>query len=68
MQRLSTSGVYTELQFGSYIFTDADSRGNLRPRRRPDEGPSRAPSSGATVMNRPAEDRAIVDAGLKALA
>jgi len=34
MQRLSTSGVYTELQCGSYIFTDADYRRNLRPRRR----------------------------------
>ena len=62
------SGVYTELQCGSYIFMDAD-YGRNRDR---DGAPTKAfePSLfvWATVMSRPAEDRAIVDAGLKALA
>ena len=62
------SGVYTELQCGSYIFMDADYGRNLDR----DGAPTKAfePSLfvWATVMSRPAEDRAIVDAGLKALA
>ena len=62
------SGVYTELQCGSYIFMDAD-YGRNRDR---DGEPTKAfePSLyvWSTVMSRPAEDRAIVDAGLKALA
>jgi 3-hydroxy-D-aspartate aldolase len=62
------SGVYTELQCGSYIFMDADYGRNLDN----DGAPTRAfePSLfvWATVMSRPAEERAIVDAGLKALA
>ncbi len=61
------SGVYTELQCGSYIFMDADYGRNLDR----DGGETRAfePSLfvWATVMSRPADDRAIVDAGLKAL-
>ena len=61
------SGVYTELQCGSYIFMDADYGRNLDP----DGNPTRAfePSLfvWATVMSRPTDDRAIVDAGLKAL-
>jgi D-serine deaminase-like pyridoxal phosphate-dependent protein len=64
----AASGVYTELQCGSYIFMDAD-YGRNRDR---DGGPFTTfePSLfvWATVMSRPAEDRAIVDAGLKALA
>jgi D-serine deaminase-like pyridoxal phosphate-dependent protein len=64
----TTSGVYTELQCGSYIFMDADYGRNLDR----DGAPTKAfePSLyvWATVMSRPAEDRAIVDAGLKALA
>jgi 3-hydroxy-D-aspartate aldolase len=63
----STSGVYTELQCGSYIFMDADYGRNLDR----DGAPTKAfePSLfvWATVMSRPTEDRAIVDAGLKAL-
>jgi Putative serine dehydratase domain len=39
-----------------------------RPRRRLDQGLRAEPFGWATVMNRPAEDRAIVDARLKALA
>src|SRR5207253_6844632 len=64
----AASGVYTELQCGSYIFMDADYGRNLDH----DGAPTKAfePSLfvWATVMSRPAEDRAIVDAGLKALA
>jgi 3-hydroxy-D-aspartate aldolase len=64
----AASGVYTELQCGSYIFMDAD-YGRNRDR---DGTPTKAfePSLfvWATVMSRPTEDRAIVDAGLKALA
>ena len=63
----SASGVYTELQCGSYIFMDADYGRNLDR----DGAPTKAfePSLfvWATVMSRPADDRAIVDAGLKAL-
>jgi 3-hydroxy-D-aspartate aldolase len=62
------SGVYTELQCGSYIFMDADYGRNLDL----DGAPTRAfePSLfvWATVMSRPTGERAIVDAGLKALA
>jgi 3-hydroxy-D-aspartate aldolase len=64
----SASGVYTELQSGSYIFMDADYGRNLDR----DGAPTKAfePSLfiWATVMSRPTDDRAIVDAGLKALA
>ena len=64
----AASGVYTELQCGSYIFMDAD----YVAQRDRDGGPFATfePSLfvWATVMSRPAEDRAIVDAGLKALA
>jgi len=64
----AASGVYTELQCGSYIFMDAD-YGRNRDR---DGAPTKEfePSLfvWATVMSRPGEDRAIVDAGLKALA
>ncbi|HWD59621.1 MAG TPA: DSD1 family PLP-dependent enzyme [Stellaceae bacterium] len=63
----SASGLYTELQCGSYIFMDADYGRNLDR----DGGETRAfePSLfvWATVMSRPNDERAIVDAGLKAL-
>jgi D-serine deaminase-like pyridoxal phosphate-dependent protein len=63
----TVSGVYTELRC-SYIFMDADYGRNLDR----DGAPAKAfePSLfvWATVMSRPTEDRAIVDAGLKALA
>jgi D-serine deaminase-like pyridoxal phosphate-dependent protein len=57
------SGVYTELQPGSYVFMDADYQQNAW------EG---FPAFGqslyilATVMSTPAVDRVVVDAGLKA--
>ena len=64
----TASGVYTELQCGSYVFMDADYGRNLDK----DGAPTRTfePSLfvWATVMSRPAAERAIVDAGLKALA
>jgi D-serine deaminase-like pyridoxal phosphate-dependent protein len=64
----AASDVYTELQCGSYIFMDADYGRNLDR----DGGPTRTfePSLfvWATVMSRPTQERAIVDAGLKALA
>jgi 3-hydroxy-D-aspartate aldolase len=57
----AASGVYTELQCGSYIFMDADYNRNR-------EGAPFEQSLFvyATVMSRPTEDRAILDAGLKA--
>jgi 3-hydroxy-D-aspartate aldolase len=64
----AASGVYTEPQCGSYIFMDADYGRNLDH----DGAPTKAfePSLfvWVTVMSHPTEDRAIVDAGLKALA
>jgi 3-hydroxy-D-aspartate aldolase len=64
----AASGVYTELQCGSYIFMDAD-YGRNRDRDGAPVGAFR-PSLfvWATVMSRPTGERAIVDAGLKALA
>jgi 3-hydroxy-D-aspartate aldolase len=64
----AASDVYTELQCGSYIFMDADYGRNLDR----DGAPTKAFESSlfvwATVMSRPTQGRAIVDAGLKALA
>jgi len=60
------SGLYTELQCGSYVFMDADYNRNL------DRSGKAVPEFEqslfvwATVMSRPSADRAIVDAGLKA--
>ncbi len=61
------SNVYSELQVGSYIFMDADYALNL------DEKGDRVSDFGhslfvyATVMSRPHPQRAVLDAGLKAL-
>jgi 3-hydroxy-D-aspartate aldolase len=60
----AASGVWNELQPGSYLFMDADyGRNECDPR-----WPRFAQSLFVltTVMSRPAADRAIVDAGLKA--
>jgi D-serine deaminase-like pyridoxal phosphate-dependent protein len=62
----AASGVYNELQAGSYIFMDADYARI--------EGPDGAPPRDfahslfvyTTVMSRPVPERAFVDAGLKA--
>ncbi len=64
----TASGVYTELQCGSYIFMDADYGRNLDHGGAPTKAFEPSLFVWATVMSRPAEDRAIVDAGLKALA
>jgi 3-hydroxy-D-aspartate aldolase len=62
------SGVYTELQCGSYIFMDADYGRNLDPDGAPTKVFEPSLFVWATVMSRPTDERAIVDAGLKALA
>jgi len=63
----AASGVYTELQVGSYVFMDADYARDLAE----DGGPYRDFEHSlfvyTTVMSRPTKDRAVVDAGLKAL-
>jgi len=60
------SGVYTELQPGSYVFMDADYGRNALA---PDEHAfEQSLYVLATVMSAPVRDRAVVDAGLKALA
>ena len=60
------SGVYTELQPGSYVFMDADYGRNERAA--DDVRFEQSLFVWTTVMSRPARDRAIVDAGLKAYA
>jgi 3-hydroxy-D-aspartate aldolase len=62
------SGVYTELQCGSYVFMDADYGRNLDPDGKPTGAFEHSLFVWATVMSRPNDERAIVDAGLKALA
>lgn len=60
------SGVYTELQPGSYVFMDADYHRNALA---PDEHHfEQSLYVVATVMSSPARERAVVDAGLKAFA
>ena len=62
------SGVYTELQCGSYIFMDADYGRNFDWDGNPTAAFEHSLFVWATVMSRPNDERAIVDAGLKALA
>lgn len=60
-----TSGVYTEIQPGSYVFMDADYSSNAY------EGALRFEHSlfiASAVMSVAAGDRAVVDAGLKSMA
>jgi 3-hydroxy-D-aspartate aldolase len=63
----AASQVYTELQAGSYVFMDADYAKN----RDREGGPVREFEHSlfiwTTVMSRPTAQRAVVDAGLKAL-
>ena len=60
------SGVYTEVQAGSYVFMDADYHQNALA---PDEHHfEQTLFVVATVMSTPARERAVVDAGLKAFA
>jgi 3-hydroxy-D-aspartate aldolase len=56
------------LQCGSYIFMDADYGRNCDRDGEPTKAFEPSLSCWAIVMSRPAKDRAIVDAGLKALA
>jgi D-serine deaminase-like pyridoxal phosphate-dependent protein len=64
----AASGVYTELQCGSYLFMDADYGRNLDREGAPVSRFEPSLFVWATVMSRPTEERAILDAGLKALA
>ena len=54
-EQLSASGVYTELQCGSYIFMDADYRRNLDRDGAPTKAFEPSPFVWAAVMSRPAE-------------
>ena len=63
----AASGVYTELQPGSYIFMDADYGRNLGADGKPVHEFRQSLFVLATVMSRALPGRAVVDAGLKAL-
>lgn len=62
----AASGVYTELQAGSYCFMDADYARNLNADGRRFDTFENALFVYATIMSMPVTDRAVVDAGLKA--
>jgi len=62
----AASGVYQELQPGSYIFMDADYGRNLGEDGQPLRAFRQSLFLLATVMSRPTPGRAVVDAGLKA--
>ena len=64
----ATSGLWNELQCGSYIFMDADYARNLDAEGEPVSDFEHALFVLATVMSQPGEGRAVLDAGLKALA
>jgi D-serine deaminase-like pyridoxal phosphate-dependent protein len=61
------SGVYNELQCGSYIFMDADYARNRQPDGSAFAVYEHALFVYATVMSLPVPERAVLDAGLKAL-
>ena len=61
------SSVYNELQVGSYVFMDADYRRNLDRDGKPVSEFDNALFILTTVMSSPVPQRAVVDAGLKAL-
>lgn len=63
----AASGVYTELQPGSYVFMDADYAENRGEGGGPWTEFGQALFVYATVMSRPGDRRAVLDAGLKAL-
>lgn len=62
----AASGVYTEIQPGSYIFMDADYSRNLDQDARPVRSFEQSLFVLTTVMSHPNHARAVVDAGLKA--
>ncbi|MBC8007947.1 MAG: DSD1 family PLP-dependent enzyme [Prolixibacteraceae bacterium] len=63
----AASGVYNEIQPGSYIFMDADYNRNLGEDGRPVRDFEQSLYVWATVMSHATAERAVVDAGLKAL-
>ena len=64
----SVSGVYNEIQAGSYVFMDADYARNLDEAGAPVSTFRHSLFVMATVMSTPNRNIAVVDAGLKALA
>jgi D-serine deaminase-like pyridoxal phosphate-dependent protein len=62
----ATSGIYNEVQPGSYIFMDADYSRNLGEDGQPVRAFEQSLFVWASVMSRVNDSRAIVDAGLKA--
>jgi D-serine deaminase-like pyridoxal phosphate-dependent protein len=64
----AASGVWTELQCGSYVFMDADYARNMRADGAAFDAFEHALFVCATIMSVPVPERAVVDAGLKALA
>jgi D-serine deaminase-like pyridoxal phosphate-dependent protein len=63
----TASGVYNELEPGSYIFMDADYARNKRADGGPFDAYEHALFVYATIMSAPVPERRVVDAGLKAL-
>jgi 3-hydroxy-D-aspartate aldolase len=63
----AASGVYNEIQPGSYIFMDADYNRNLGEDGRPAQNFEQSLYVWTTVMSHASAGRAVVDAGLKAL-
>jgi 3-hydroxy-D-aspartate aldolase len=61
------SGLYNEIQPGSYVFMDADYNRNLDEDGKPVKVFEQSLFVWATVMSHAAPERAVVDAGLKAL-
>ena len=61
------SGIYTEIQCGSYVFMDADYGRNLDDDGQPYRRFEQSLFVCATVISRPGGVRAVVDAGLKAI-
>ena len=64
----AASGVYDELQAGSYVFMDVDYAKNLDESGGPFADFEHSLFVYATVMSRPVRERAVLDAGLKAFA
>jgi 3-hydroxy-D-aspartate aldolase len=62
----AASGVYNEIQPGSYVFMDADYGRNLGDDGRPVHEFEQSLFILASVMSRPVSGRAVVDVGLKA--
>lgn len=63
----AASGVYNEIQPGSYVFMDADYNRNLGDDGKPVRTFEQSLHVWTTVMSHPTPERAVVDAGLKAL-